>query len=112
MAIFKLQSVTLTSSAHGPGAHLQLRSRQASEDTIRGQNPGHGYEASRSWCPGGGQGRGSEPAAWNPDTKILFPIMPLPNVVASASHRSHLTAVLPAPPGCSRIKRDDAVKVP
>ena len=55
MAIFKLQSVTLTSSAHGPGAHLQLRSRQASEDTIRGQNPGHGYEASRSWCPGGGQ---------------------------------------------------------
>ena len=69
-------------------------------------------KASRSWYPGGGQARGSEPAVRNPDTRILFPVMPLTNVVASVSHLSRLTAVLPTPQGHGRIKRDDAVEVP
>ena len=69
-------------------------------------------KASRSWYPAGGQARGSEPAIRNPDTKILFPVTPLTNVVASVSHRSRLAAVLPTPQGYGRIKRDDAVEVP
>lgn len=68
-----------------PGARLQLTSRQASEDEVKGRNPGHGHEAPRSRYPRGGQGRGAEPGARNWGAEILVPVTPCTNSVALGS---------------------------